>query len=90
MPHAIARVVPGVGHGWLARIPDLHARMVRAWIEDRRFPTSSARRLVLGGRLDRGAALWKRRTAIGGRSGLWRFARLAVFVDSADLEAIER
>jgi pimeloyl-ACP methyl ester carboxylesterase len=37
-PHTTARVVPAMGHGWLASKPDLHARMVRAWIEDQALP----------------------------------------------------
>lgn len=31
MPDAAARYVPGLGHGWLAREPELHVRMVEAW-----------------------------------------------------------
>jgi 3-oxoadipate enol-lactonase len=38
MPHAAARVVPGVHHGWIANDPLLHCRMVEAWINDRPLP----------------------------------------------------
>jgi pimeloyl-ACP methyl ester carboxylesterase len=38
MPNAESRIVPGMGHGWLAEAPDLHCRMVRAWIKDRALP----------------------------------------------------
>jgi len=38
MPQARARVVPGLGHGWIAARPDLHSGMVRAWLEDRPLP----------------------------------------------------
>jgi pimeloyl-ACP methyl ester carboxylesterase len=38
MPHAQARVAPGVAHGWLAEAPALHLRMVKAWIEDQPLP----------------------------------------------------
>ena len=38
MPHAECRVAPGMGHGWLAEAPDLHIRMVRAWIADEELP----------------------------------------------------
>ena len=39
MPHATARFVPGRGHGWLARDPDLHVRMVEAWLTGTDLPT---------------------------------------------------
>ncbi len=32
MPNAVARFAPGLGHGWLAQAPELHRRMVQAWI----------------------------------------------------------
>jgi hypothetical protein len=32
MPNAVARFAPGRGHGWLAVEPELHYRMVAAWI----------------------------------------------------------
>ena len=38
MPHATARYVPGRGHGWLARDPDLHVRMVQAWLTGAQLP----------------------------------------------------
>jgi pimeloyl-ACP methyl ester carboxylesterase len=38
MPHAEARYAPGVGHGWLARKPDLHVRMVEAWLTGQELP----------------------------------------------------
>jgi pimeloyl-ACP methyl ester carboxylesterase len=38
MPHAEAWVMPGSGHGWLGSHPDIHVRMVRAWIEGLRLP----------------------------------------------------
>ena len=38
MPHATARFVPGRAHGWLARDPDLHVRMVQAWLTGAQLP----------------------------------------------------
>jgi pimeloyl-ACP methyl ester carboxylesterase len=38
MPQARARVAPGLGHGWIATRPDLHSRMVRAWLQDQPLP----------------------------------------------------
>ena len=38
MPHAQARVMPGAGHGWAARHPEVHVAMIRAWIEGRPLP----------------------------------------------------
>ena len=39
MPHAVARFAPGVGHGWLARRPGLHVRMVEAWLTGQQLPS---------------------------------------------------
>jgi pimeloyl-ACP methyl ester carboxylesterase len=38
MPSAECRMVPGVGHGWLASQPSLHVAMVRAWVQDGQLP----------------------------------------------------
>jgi pimeloyl-ACP methyl ester carboxylesterase len=38
MPHAIARFVPGLGHAWFAWRPDLHMRMVEAWLTGGALP----------------------------------------------------
>jgi pimeloyl-ACP methyl ester carboxylesterase len=38
MRHAEAMVMPGAGHGWAARHPDVHVAMIRAWLEDRPLP----------------------------------------------------
>lgn len=38
MPTAEARYVPGVGHGWIGKRPDLHLRMTAAWIEGHDLP----------------------------------------------------
>ena len=38
MPNAVARFAPGLGHGWLARDPELHVRMVETWITGRDLP----------------------------------------------------
>lgn len=38
LPHAVAMVVPGYGHGWVGAAPALHCRMVRAWITDAALP----------------------------------------------------
>jgi pimeloyl-ACP methyl ester carboxylesterase len=38
MPAAESRMVPGAGHGWLAREPALHVAMVRAWLADEPLP----------------------------------------------------
>jgi pimeloyl-ACP methyl ester carboxylesterase len=38
MPHAVARFAPGRAHGWLAVDPELHLRMVQAWIDGQQPP----------------------------------------------------
>ena len=38
MPHAIARFAPGLGHAWFAWRPDLHVRMVEAWLTGEALP----------------------------------------------------
>lgn len=38
MPNAVARFAPGRGHGWLAAEPELHGRMVAAWIAGQDLP----------------------------------------------------
>jgi pimeloyl-ACP methyl ester carboxylesterase len=38
MPNAAARFAPGRGHGWLAVEPELHCRMVEAWIAGQQLP----------------------------------------------------
>lgn len=39
MPNADARYVVGCGHGWLGAKPDLHLRMVQAWLTGRELPS---------------------------------------------------
>ncbi len=39
MPHAASRIAPKVGHGWLAEKPELHYRMVEAWLTDKPLPS---------------------------------------------------
>jgi pimeloyl-ACP methyl ester carboxylesterase len=47
MPYAAARVMPGANHGWgPAQFPDIHQRMVAAWIEDRPLPAELAAETV--------------------------------------------
>jgi pimeloyl-ACP methyl ester carboxylesterase len=43
MPNAACCVAPGMGHGWLAEAPDLHCRMVRAWLQDEELPEALVR-----------------------------------------------
>jgi pimeloyl-ACP methyl ester carboxylesterase len=38
LPGAEARFLPGVGHGWMATHPQLHAEMIRAWINGQQLP----------------------------------------------------
>jgi pimeloyl-ACP methyl ester carboxylesterase len=38
MPHALARYVPGLAHAWLLKNPELHVRMVEAWLADEELP----------------------------------------------------
>lgn len=39
MPTAEARVMPGANHGWgPAQYPDVHRRMIAAWVEGRELP----------------------------------------------------
>lgn len=39
LPHAQARVAPGVGHGWNGENPTLFADTIRAWITDTPLPS---------------------------------------------------
>lgn len=39
MPNAQARYVPGHGHGWIGKAPELHVRMVDAWINELELPS---------------------------------------------------
>ena len=38
MPHAEARFAPGLGHCWQRKAPDLHIRMVEAWVTGQELP----------------------------------------------------
>jgi hypothetical protein len=38
----VARFVPGAGHAWLAAQPELHVRMVEAWMNGRELPAELA------------------------------------------------
>ena len=40
MPSAIARFVPGLGHGWLGARLSLHVEMVEAWLTSGSLPTA--------------------------------------------------
>jgi len=40
MPHAVARYVPGLGHGWLGTRMELHLDMVEAWLTTEQAPTA--------------------------------------------------
>jgi len=42
MPDAEARFAPGRGHAWLAVDPELHGRMVQAWISGQELPAELA------------------------------------------------
>lgn len=42
MPDAVARFVPGGGHGWIGRRPELHARLVEAWLTGGDLPAGLA------------------------------------------------
>jgi len=42
MPNATARVVPGRTHSWIAGEPELHGRMVEAWLNGRTLPPELA------------------------------------------------
>ena len=42
MPRAEARFAPGRGHAWLAVDPELHVRMVQAWITGQQLPAELA------------------------------------------------
>ncbi len=39
MPHAVADFVPGLGHAWFAWRPELHVRMVEAWLSGQDLPS---------------------------------------------------
>jgi hypothetical protein len=51
MPRADARIVPGVGHGWIATRPELHASVVRAWLEGSPYQGSCESRRSVPARL---------------------------------------
>lgn len=42
MPNAVARFVPGTGHGWLGVRSDLHQSMVEAWLSGSSLPDELA------------------------------------------------
>ena len=60
MPHAEARYVPGMAHGWLARRRDLHVAMVEAWLTDGELPDELVPEVVSQ------AALARLRRELGG------------------------
>lgn len=39
MPNAVARFMPGLGHGWMARRTEVHVRMVEAWLTGQELPS---------------------------------------------------
>jgi pimeloyl-ACP methyl ester carboxylesterase len=39
MPHAEARFAPGLGHCWQRKAPELHIRMVEAWLTGQELPS---------------------------------------------------
>jgi pimeloyl-ACP methyl ester carboxylesterase len=38
LANADSYIAPGMGHGWLAEAPDLHLRMIQAWMQDEAMP----------------------------------------------------
>lgn len=38
MVNASSYLLPNEGHGWLAKMPELHVQMTRAWLEGRKVP----------------------------------------------------
>jgi pimeloyl-ACP methyl ester carboxylesterase len=42
LPNANSYISPGMSHGWLAESPDLHCRMVQAWIQNEKMPEALA------------------------------------------------
>ncbi len=43
MPQAEARFAPGLGHCWQRKAPDLHIRMVEAWVSGQELPSELRR-----------------------------------------------
>ncbi len=43
MPNAPNYIAPRLGHGWLAEAPDLHCRMVQAWLHNEPLPEELVR-----------------------------------------------
>lgn len=43
MPNAANYIAPRMGHGWLAEAPDLHCRMVQAWLHNEPLPEELVR-----------------------------------------------
>lgn len=66
MPNAVARYAPGLAHGWLARAPELHVRMVEAWLTDSELPSE------LGIEPPSPAAVERLKRLVGGRPGQGR------------------
>ncbi|MBN2086674.1 MAG: alpha/beta hydrolase [Anaerolineales bacterium] len=38
-PNAVARIVPGMGHGWMGESPQLFNRVLKAWLADGELPS---------------------------------------------------
>ena len=43
MPHAEAWFAPGLDHCWQRKAPDLHIRMVEAWVNGQELPSELRR-----------------------------------------------
>jgi hypothetical protein len=39
MPHATAMFAPGLDHCWQRKAPDLHIRMLEAWVTGQELPS---------------------------------------------------
>lgn len=39
MAHAASMAVPGVNHGWLAQLPELHIQLTKAWLQGAPLPS---------------------------------------------------
>jgi hypothetical protein len=39
MPNARAMFVPERRHGWIGELPDVHLRMLRAWLAEQELPS---------------------------------------------------
>lgn len=68
MPNAVARFAPRRGHGWLAVEPELHYRMVAAWIAGQQLPAELPTQTTVWSRVRLARLLGRPVLELGGTS----------------------